>query len=719
MCTGEVPEYKNTRNLLDYLKELLIDRMTISASPGLYIHVENILEEEILRTRRELFSTFGICSITEKDLPNPDGPKVNLQAKIYMPTDCTNNYNFVGRILGPNGSTAQCLQQFLGVKIMIRGRGSMRDRTKEEENIGRPNWEHLSDNLHVLITIEDYENRAKARLEKASEYISLFLQESVKVSGKEDKVKLMQSVELSVRRKESRSINWPINFISNIDFPQKTNSVFPKIIRPMNIVNNNRFSPGLFYTSTLQQGRQHFLPLTHPYSHGQLQQHLIDVPTSQSHDKISELSRYRHQPHSQHTEVFPSSGASDLNNATMFLHNDTITLRDFPGYFGSNGQQSPTTTPNLPFGPLAINYWSCTYSGLSSPNYPIHQSQVNHVDTATNMNYNNGSPYRIHEQCSPDNVVSHNFINSLPQSNYSTPLVINLQQEQYSQHNRSLQLHGKQLLFNDTTAYSKERQFLTSKTYVNNRYSHRYHNKASSGSVDNSYKRPQKYSSVDEGNVNSNNNHSNSVGASKQNNINVVKNRLPKRSSSTATIHYQPNTNKSIVIGTRNNHCPVLSHHADAVRVNNRIGSTIDYCSNKQKYDEDDEINPMRHDEYKRNDFKPKTNHFVGSLPPPPPANTSATFNNNSSSIQRSVIVTTTTTSTCMSGMKISSQNKKGFSKKFKVIATTSITPTTSATNRSPSGLVIDEVEWPKLGAVVKSECIREAAHQVSCAKNS
>ncbi|KAH8873188.1 held out wings Protein [Schistosoma japonicum] len=647
MCTGEVPEYKNTRNLLDYLKELLIDRMTISASPGLYIHVENILEEEILRTRRELFSTFGICSITEKDLPNPDGPKVNLQAKIYMPTDCTNNYNFVGRILGPNGSTAQCLQQFLGVKIMIRGRGSMRDRTKEEENIGRPNWEHLSDNLHVLITIEDYENRAKARLEKASEYISLFLQESVKV------------------------------------------------------------------------GRQHFLPLTHPYSHGQLQQHLIDVPTSQSHDKISELSRYRHQPHSQHTEVFPSSGASDLNNATMFLHNDTITLRDFPGYFGSNGQQSPTTTPNLPFGPLAINYWSCTYSGLSSPNYPIHQSQVNHVDTATNMNYNNGSPYRIHEQCSPDNVVSHNFINSLPQSNYSTPLVINLQQEQYSQHNRSLQLHGKQLLFNDTTAYSKERQFLTSKTYVNNRYSHRYHNKASSGSVDNSYKRPQKYSSVDEGNVNSNNNHSNSVGASKQNNINVVKNRLPKRSSSTATIHYQPNTNKSIVIGTRNNHCPVLSHHADAVRVNNRIGSTIDYCSNKQKYDEDDEINPMRHDEYKRNDFKPKTNHFVGSLPPPPPANTSATFNNNSSSIQRSVIVTTTTTSTCMSGMKISSQNKKGFSKKFKVIATTSITPTTSATNRSPSGLVIDEVEWPKLGAVVKSECIREAAHQVSCAKNS
>ncbi|VDP98432.1 unnamed protein product [Trichobilharzia regenti] len=69
----------------------------------------------------------------------------------------------------------------MGVRIMIRGRGSMRDQTKEEANIGRPNWEHLNDNLHVLITVEDYENRAKARIEKASEYISLFLEESVKV----------------------------------------------------------------------------------------------------------------------------------------------------------------------------------------------------------------------------------------------------------------------------------------------------------------------------------------------------------------------------------------------------------------------------------------------------------------------------------------------------------------------------------------------------------
>ncbi|KAK4468939.1 hypothetical protein MN116_007604 [Schistosoma mekongi] len=709
MCAGRVPESKNTRNLLHYLRELLIDRMTISITPGLYIHVKNILEEEILRIRSELFSTFGICPITEKDLPDPDGPKVSLQAKIYMPTDSTNNYNFVGRILGPDGSTAQCLQQFLGVKIMIRGRGSIRDQTKEGKSIGQPNWEHLNDNLHVLITVEDYENRAKARLEKAAEYISLFLQESLKVSDTEDKVKLMQFMELSIRRKESRPINWPKNLILNMDFLRRTNTDFPKNIRLMNMVNNDSFTPGLFYPLTLQQDQQHFLPLTHPYNHGHFQQHIVDVPTSQSHDNVNGLSQYRYHPHSQHNAVFASSGTSDLNNTTMFLHNDTTTLRDFSGYFGSNGQQSTTTTPSLPFGPLAINYLSCTYSGLSSSNCPIHQSQVNHAITTTNMSYTNGPPYHIHEHCSPDNVVPHNFINSPPQSDYSTPLVIDLQQEQHGQRNQYLQLHGKQLPSNDLTAFSKERQFPTSKTFVDSSHVHCYHNKTSSGSVYDSYKRPQKYSSVHEGNVNSNNIHSNSFGALRKNNINAVKSRLPRRYSNSGHADHrqqqkltsQSNTDESIVIG---------GHHAVVVRVNNLSGSTSDCCSNKHQHD-DDEINSVHCDEYKRNNFEPKTNHFVSF---PPPATTSTTFDNNNSSIQGSVIVTTTTTSARMGEMKIISQNKKGFCKKFQVITTTTITPTTDATKRSPSGLVIDEIEWPKLGTVAKSECIREAAHQTS-----
>jgi hypothetical protein len=48
----------------------------------------------------------------------------NCIIKIYF------KYNFVGRILGPRGLTAKQLEQETGCKIMVRGKGSMRDKKK-------------------------------------------------------------------------------------------------------------------------------------------------------------------------------------------------------------------------------------------------------------------------------------------------------------------------------------------------------------------------------------------------------------------------------------------------------------------------------------------------------------------------------------------------------------------------------------------------------------
>lgn len=115
-------------------------------------------------------------------------------------------FNFVGRILGPRGMTAKQLEQETGCKIMVRGKGSMRDKKKvrtrdervpdlvycaafststeiashlsiaqEDANRGKPNWEHLSDELHVLITVEDTENRAQKKLERAVEEVQKLL----------------------------------------------------------------------------------------------------------------------------------------------------------------------------------------------------------------------------------------------------------------------------------------------------------------------------------------------------------------------------------------------------------------------------------------------------------------------------------------------------------------------------------------------------------------
>jgi hypothetical protein len=46
---------------------------------------------------------------------------------------------------------------------------------QEDANRGKPNWEHLTDELHVLLTVEDTENRAIAKLARAVEEVKRLL----------------------------------------------------------------------------------------------------------------------------------------------------------------------------------------------------------------------------------------------------------------------------------------------------------------------------------------------------------------------------------------------------------------------------------------------------------------------------------------------------------------------------------------------------------------
>lgn len=46
---------------------------------------------------------------------------------------------------------------------------------QEEQNRGKPNWEHLNDELHVLITVEDTENRSKMKLQRAVDEVRKLL----------------------------------------------------------------------------------------------------------------------------------------------------------------------------------------------------------------------------------------------------------------------------------------------------------------------------------------------------------------------------------------------------------------------------------------------------------------------------------------------------------------------------------------------------------------
>ena len=52
---------------------------------------------------------------------------------------------------------------------------------QEEQNKGKPNWEHLNEELHVLITVEDTRNRAELKLIKAVEEVKKLLVPSVSI----------------------------------------------------------------------------------------------------------------------------------------------------------------------------------------------------------------------------------------------------------------------------------------------------------------------------------------------------------------------------------------------------------------------------------------------------------------------------------------------------------------------------------------------------------
>ncbi|XP_069705815.1 protein held out wings isoform X2 [Periplaneta americana] len=183
----------NTQSIADYLAQLLKDKKQLAAFPNVFIHVERLLDEEISKVRASLFQING----TKKDplvLPDAEGPPTTLTEKVYVPVKDHPDFNFVGRILGPRGMTAKQLEHETGCKIMVRGRGSMRDKKKEELNRGKPNWEHLNDDLHVLITVEDTENRATMKMQRAVEEVKKLL---VPADG-EDELKKRQLMELAI-----------------------------------------------------------------------------------------------------------------------------------------------------------------------------------------------------------------------------------------------------------------------------------------------------------------------------------------------------------------------------------------------------------------------------------------------------------------------------------------------------------------------------------------
>ncbi|XP_037949704.1 uncharacterized protein LOC119680791 isoform X1 [Teleopsis dalmanni] len=102
---------------------------------------------------------------------------VKVSVKVAVPVRDHPKFNFVGKLLGPKGNSMKRLQEDTMCKMAVLGRGSMRDRKKEEElrASGDSRYAHLFEDLHVEISTFAAPAEAHARIAYALAEVRRFL----------------------------------------------------------------------------------------------------------------------------------------------------------------------------------------------------------------------------------------------------------------------------------------------------------------------------------------------------------------------------------------------------------------------------------------------------------------------------------------------------------------------------------------------------------------
>ncbi|KAM8736313.1 KH domain-containing, RNA-binding, signal transduction-associated protein 1-like isoform 2-T3 [Acanthopagrus schlegelii] len=154
-----------------YLPELLAEKDSLDSS---FTHAMKLISAEIERiekgeTKKEVEKETYLDLFATKNL--------KLKERVLIPTKQYPRVNFVGKLLGPQGSTIKRLQEETGAKISVLGKGSMRDKNKEEElrKGGEAKYAHLAMELHVFIEVMAPIPEAYLRMAHAMEEVKKFL----------------------------------------------------------------------------------------------------------------------------------------------------------------------------------------------------------------------------------------------------------------------------------------------------------------------------------------------------------------------------------------------------------------------------------------------------------------------------------------------------------------------------------------------------------------
>ncbi|XP_007521960.1 KH domain-containing, RNA-binding, signal transduction-associated protein 3 isoform X1 [Erinaceus europaeus] len=181
-----------------YLPELMAEKDSLDPS---FTHALRLVNQEIEKFQK------GEGKDEEKYIDVVINKNMKLGQKVLIPVKQFPKFNFVGKLLGPRGNSLKRLQEETLTKMSILGKGSMRDKAKEEElrKSGEAKYFHLNDDLHVLIEVFAPPAEAYARMGHALEEIKKFL-----IPDYNDEIRQAQLQELTYLNGGTENADLPV-----------------------------------------------------------------------------------------------------------------------------------------------------------------------------------------------------------------------------------------------------------------------------------------------------------------------------------------------------------------------------------------------------------------------------------------------------------------------------------------------------------------------------
>ncbi|KAL5802107.1 hypothetical protein ACOSQ4_030412 [Xanthoceras sorbifolium] len=150
--------------------------MTFQAGEAFCLLEKDVMKGEMMELWFVLISGLMQPASTQNWLSSQSsssGLIVKRTIRVDIPIDQYPNYNFVGRLIGPRGNSLKRVEASTECRVLIRGRGSIKDpgRVMEEIMRGKPGYEHLNEPLHILVEEELPVEIVDARLMQAREIL--------------------------------------------------------------------------------------------------------------------------------------------------------------------------------------------------------------------------------------------------------------------------------------------------------------------------------------------------------------------------------------------------------------------------------------------------------------------------------------------------------------------------------------------------------------------